>query len=122
MEPTILTPKDLKHYADTAYLDAIIVARNAALLYVPAINDLLEAAAKKSMTHVENTIVIPGEILEKICESETRYMETPGGTESMTKYDLIKLNMVGEALFALIKDAGYTTNVFPHNELTVYAK
>ena len=120
--PTIVTPEILRQVADTAYETARSERKAEALALVPYFNDLLIEATKLSMTHVENMVVIPGHMLEKICEPLTSYVETPGGTESVTKYHLEKLNMVGEALFRMIKDEGYSLDVFAYNELTVYSQ
>ena len=120
--PTIVTPETLRQIGDIAYETARAERKAEALTLVPYFNDLLIEATKLSMTHVENMIVIPGHMLEKICEPLTSYVETPGGTESVTKYNLEKLNMVGEALFRMIKDEGYSLDTFKYNELTVYSQ
>lgn len=128
MELTIISPEALRQVADASYLDWVAANKTAALQYVQAINDLLEAAVIISKTHVENTITIPEDIIVEICEPETTYTESssvnfghPMAVE-VTRYHLNKLNGVGEALFTLIKDAGYTVDVFAYNELTVYTQ
>ena len=123
MEPTpIIKPDNLRQIADLAYETARAARKEEAIALIPLFNALLTDAVNVSMTHVENTITIPQEMLEKICEPQGTWRESVAySTEYVTTYTLEKLNMVGEALFRMIKDEGYKIDVFRFNEMTVYA-